>query len=333
MLVRHIIAATLVSASLACWEDEPVPAGHDTRPPDDASNQDDTTPEVTGDAATLERDTTLAPDTAGKDAPTSVDDSPLGGDRPAQVILPPGYSPGTPRPLLVLLHGFSATGPIQDLYLGLTPEASAKGFITIVPDGTINELGLHFWNASPSWCCDFSGTDVDDSAYLLALVDEASLRFSIDPDRVYLVGHSNGGFMSHKMACEHADRFAAIAAIAGSLPLDEADCAPSEPVSVLQIHGTLDALVLYPGTVGLYPGVEEIMRRWAGHDGCQALPRTVTERDFDAAALGDETLVQEYPGCESGAVVLWKMRGSSHVPLFRPAFMPAMLDWLLAQRR
>jgi len=333
MLVRHLFASVIVSASLGCWEDEPASGSNDTLAVD--ATEADAPPEVSTEiTAETDGDTALGDrDTAPPDAPTGMDDSPLGGDRPAQVILPPDYTPDTPRPLLVLLHGFSATGPIQDLYLGLTPEASAKGFITIVPDGTINQLGLHYWNASPSWCCDFGGSGVDDSGYLLALVDEASARFAIDPDRVYLVGHSNGGFMSHKMACEHADRFAAIASIAGSLPLEAADCAPSEAVSVLQIHGTLDALVLFPGSLGLYPGAEEVMRRWAGHDGCQALPRTAGERDFDAAALGDETLVQEYPGCASGAVALWKMRGSSHVPLFRSAFIPAMLDWLLAQRR
>ena len=306
-----IIASTLIAS--ACWDEDPGPTTgeHDA---------------VAADA------TTGSEDSAPSDAPPT-DDSPIGGDRPAQVILPPGYAPGTPRPLLILLHGFSATGPLQDLYLGLTPAAARKGFITIIPDGTVNELGFHYWNAAPAWCCNFTGADVDDSGYLLGLVDEASRRFSVDPERVYLFGHSNGGFMAHKMACEHADRFAAIAALAGSMPLAEKDCAPSAPVSVLQIHGTLDALVLYPGAVGLYPGSDDVMRRWAGHDGCDSRPDAGGRFDFDAAALGDETEVLSFTGCEGASLALWKMHGSSHVPLFTASFIPAMLDWLLAETR
>ena len=46
---------------------------------------------------------------------------------------------------------------------------------------------------------------MDDAGYILNLIDEARLRFNVAADRVYLFGHSNGGFMAHKMACEHAD--------------------------------------------------------------------------------------------------------------------------------
>ena len=49
--------------------------------------------------------------------------------------------------------------------------------------------------------------------------------------------------MAHRMACDHADAIAAIVSIAGATFLNPDDCAPSEPVSVLQVHGTNDAVI------------------------------------------------------------------------------------------
>ncbi len=287
-------------------------------------------PEVTADAEV----TPEAAETSAEVTPEvtpEVDDSPLGGDRPARLILPAGYVPGALRPLVILLHGFSVTGEVQDLYLGLSPEAAAKGFITLVPDGTKNATGVPFWNASPSWCCDFGNSGVDDAGYILGLVAEAKTRFTIDPARVYLVGHSNGGFMSYKLACEHADVFAGIASIAGSMALEPEDCDPSEPVSVLQVHGTADATIAFAGALGQYPSAETVVKRWAEHDGCELLPQAGAVVDYDTAVLGAEAEPQRFPGCTAGtAVELWKMSGSSHIPTFAANFMPSLLDWLLA---
>jgi len=305
-LAGGVTDATEVDAIPDTTAAEPTP---DTTAEADTAPDADTTPEVAAD----------------------VDDSPLGGDRPAKLVLPPSYTPGTAYPLVILLHGYSVTGEIQDLYLGLSPKAAAKGFISIVPNGTKNATGTPFWNASPGWCCDFGNSGVDDAGYILGLVAEAKARFTIDSQRVYLVGHSNGGFMSYKLACEHADVFAAMVSIAGSMPLDAADCAPSEPVSVLQVHGTVDATIAYGGVRGQFPSAEDVVKRWAGYDSCEHLPTNEPVVDYDSAVLGDETRPQPYPGCTAGTgVALWRLDGSSHIPTFTDAFMPAALDWLLA---
>ncbi len=303
----------------------------------DPETQSDTTI-ATSDDATDATASDGMPDAPGEEVAEDVaaevadiDDSPLGGERPAKLVLPPGYRPGTPTPLVILLHGYSVGGEIQDFYLKLSPNAAAKGFITLVPDGTKNATGTPFWNASPGWCCDFAGSGVDDAGYLLGLVAEAKTRFTIDPARVFLVGHSNGGFMSYKMACEHADVFAAIVSIAGSMPLDAADCAPSEPVSVLQVHGTADATILFGGVFGQYPSADEVVKRWAGHDGCELLPASEPVANYDGTVLGDETHPHPFPGCSDGsAVALWELQGSGHIPTFTDTFMPTVLEWLLA---
>jgi polyhydroxybutyrate depolymerase len=276
----------------------------------------------------------LAPDTRPGDTDLGpIDDSPLGGDRPAALVLPEGLDPSVPTPVVMLLHGFSASGTLQDLYLGVSETAKARGFATIIPEGTRNSAGVQFWNAAPAWCCDFEGSGVDDAGYLLGLLDELGTRMTVDARRVYLIGHSNGGFMSHRLACG-SSRIAAIASIAGSLPLDDGGCDPASPVSVLQIHGTLDATILYGGALGQYPAAETVTERWARHDGCQTLPVEGERVDFDNVIFGDETTPLTYPACTSGfGVTLWRMFGSGHVPGFTSEFMPAVLDWLEAHPR
>ncbi len=54
---------------------------------------------------------------------------------------------------------------------------------------------------------------------------------------------SNGGYMSYRLACEMADRFAAIGPVAAR---DRTiSCTPSRPVPMLAMNGTLDIVVEY----------------------------------------------------------------------------------------
>lgn len=336
--MRALILSLVVLVFTGCGEDGGV-AGDvsDTPGPGDADLVDaspDTEP--VPDTAVEVSEETLAdtPSDISSDASSDVDhDSPLGGSRPAKVTLPSTYDHARAHPLVILLHGYSATGSIQDLYLDFTPRAVARGFIAVVPEGKTNPGGQQYWNASPGWCCDFLNSGVDDAGYLVGLVAEAKGRFNVDADRVYLVGHSNGGFMSYKLACEHAEVFAAMVSIAGAMPLAASECAPSEPVGVLQVHGTFDTVINYFGTIGQYPSAVTAIERWAGHNGCATSASVGEDMDYDNAIFGAETTVLQHRSCRGGAAELWKMSGSAHVPAFTPAFMPAVLDWLLAHAK
>jgi polyhydroxybutyrate depolymerase len=190
-------------------------------------------------------------------------------ERPFEVFAPSSYSPDAPMPLVVLLHGFGASGAIQEAYFRLEPLAEQRGFLFVHPDGTINALGKRFWNATDA-CCGFSST-VDDSAYLMSLIEQVQAQFNVDPKRIYLVGHSNGGFMSYRMACEHADTIAAIVSLAGATYLDTDECDPTEPVSVLQIHGTADDTIAFDGGSILgneFPGALATVTSWAAYNEC-----------------------------------------------------------------
>ncbi|MCC6522389.1 MAG: prolyl oligopeptidase family serine peptidase [Polyangiaceae bacterium] len=267
-------------------------------------------------------------------APPAPPPTVFGGDRPVELFVPAGHDPATPAPLLVLLHGYGVSGAVQDLYWALRAQALERGFLYAHPDGTVDSEGHRFWNATDA-CCNFDGASVDDSGYLMGLVDAIAAAYAVDPKRVYFTGHSNGGFMSFRMACDHADRIAAIASLAGATYADPSACAPSEPVHVLALHGTADDDILYDGgtSAAPYPGAVATAETWASYDGCSPTADTsAAPLDLDEGVAGAETAVQRWAtGCDpGGSAELWSMTGVTHIPTVGPDFTPSILDFLLA---
>lgn len=289
-------------------------------------------------------DAGVATDAGGPaDAGGPVDAGPppliLGGDRPAPIVVPDSYD-GTPLPLVILLHGYSVDGATQDFYFGLSQRAQSRGFFLILPDGTREASAARprFWNAT-SGCCNFYGSQVDDVAYLEGLIDEASLHYAVDPDRIHFIGHSNGGFMSYRMACDISPRIASIASLAGMTHQDESLCTSTTPMSVLHIHGTLDTTIPYQGSAAgftIYPSAAETARRWATRAGCDVNQTQEGARlDLDTVLLGDDTDVIRYStGCATGVnVELWRIVGGGHIPALQADFMDRVLDFLYSNPR
>ncbi len=258
----------------------------------------------------------------------------FGGDRPVELWVPESYDGSKEAPLLILLHGFTASGAVQNAYFGLTKHTNDKGILYAFPDGTVNPDGSRFWNAMDA-CCDFFDSGVDDSGYLRALIADISKHYEVDAKRIYFMGHSNGGFMSYRMACDHADIVAGIAGLAGAMYPDPAkQCDPSEPVHVLHIHGDEDDSVDYEGSNTAeknYLGAKDSVAYWAEQAGCDSTPEEPANIDLDENIDGVETTVLRYDkGCSGGSAELWSIVGGSHLPAFNPEFTPRVLDHLLA---
>lgn len=266
-----------------------------------------------------------APDAASTAAPTT-----FGGDRPVELRVPAGYDAAHPAPLLLVLHGYGAGGAINDLYMHLTSIADAKGFFYVSPDGTVDKTGKRFWNANDG-CCDFDGTNVDDVGYLMSLVKDIRAAYAIDPKRIYVMGHSNGGYMTNRLACDHAETFAAAVSWAGANWSDPAKCAPTAPIGFLQMHGTLDGTVPYgPGTDGptkvSYAGAVGTVGTWAAKNGCS--PQLVATGESLHVSEGNpaaDTKVSRHEGCQAnGAAELWPVEGADHVFTFTPDAVNAL---------
>jgi polyhydroxybutyrate depolymerase len=229
-------------------------------------------------------------------------------------------------PLVMILHGYSATAFAQEAFFG-TDNWHDRAFI-VAPNGLVDSTGNQFWNADPA-CCDLDHTGVDDSGYLGDILTDILAAWpEIDPARVYIMGHSNGGFMAYRMACDHADTITGIMSLAGDAASDPTTCTPSQPMSVLHLHGTADTEVPFSGAMASTD-------QWAMHDGC-GTTRTPDgpAQDLDNSVAGAETTAETLDGCPAGITVeQYTLTGSSHIPVFNAMVGGELLSWLDAHRR
>lgn len=253
----------------------------------------------------------------------------------AEVYLPNQYGEKSAWPLVVLLHGYTGTGKTEDAYLTLRFRASKRGFILVTPDGLINSKGEHFWN-STDYCCDFEKTGVNDVDYLQKLIKSVQAQYHVDAKRIYLFGHSNGGFMANRLACEEGVHYAAIASFAGGTFKNPADCNSHEAIPFLQIHALNDTTIVY-GDDPKYAGGEATVNQWVTRNGCSGEPTTAPKKDFVWALPGKDTTPRRWNQCASGSPVeFWTIDAGEapgykpHIPIFHLNFTDAVLDFLFA---
>ena len=207
-------------------------------------------------------------------------------------------------PLVVALHGGLGSAAQFSLNSGLDGLATSNGFIVAYPEGVGRRPdgsgGAQTWNGG-NCCGPAVKQGVDDVAFLRLVVSEISRNHPIDPDRVYAVGHSNGGIMALRLACEAADVFAAVGVQSASLGVER--CAPDRPVSLMQIHGTADTNVPMEGGIGSgLAGVDfdpprQASRTFAERDGCRKRPVSMTD------ATNADLILQRWTSCRQGSSV------------------------------
>ncbi len=250
-------------------------------------------------------------------------------DRPANLLLPPD-PPDAPIPVVILLHSYGSTASTQDLYFGLSQAQSTRPFALMLPEGTSDITGQPFWNAT-SYCCDFYGSGVDDLSYLQGLIDELHDQPTFDVDSLHLVGHSNGGFMAYRLACEAAEAIDSVVALGASAQASPSACEPDDTTSILHIHGSMDAVIYYSGVLGFYPGARTLARRWAERNDCRGNSEIADYIDLDLLIPGNETSRRHFHGCpDTGDVQLWTILGGAHIPTLSTDFSDYILDFSLA---
>lgn len=248
----------------------------------------------------------------------------FGGDRPVKLQVPEPFDEGREYPLVLVLHGYSANGFFQNAYFGFGATVARGDAFVLAPDGLTDSRGNQFWNADPV-CCDFDNRHPDDVAYLGGIVEDVEDSWPIDPKAVVAVGHSNGGFMAYRLACDRGDLFDSIAVLAGTAAM--VACDPPEPVNVLHIHGTSDPTVPFATA---QPSVDQ----WAARNGCAAGMTPGDPLDLDTALDGAETRTATETGCPTGGTTtLWSIEGAGHVPAITGKFEPAFWQWFTENRR
>lgn len=226
-----------------------------------------------------------------------------GFTRTYRLFLPSGAPPETGWPLVVGLHGGLGSGDQFAANSRFEAAAEAANFVAVFPDGVSRT-----WNGGG--CCGAAARQgVDDVGFLAALIESLQATLPLDPSRTFMAGHSNGGIMAFRFACERPELVRAIGPVAGSLETGE--CAGGAPVDLLAIHGDSDQNHPLEGGQGPrsiagvpFTSQAESLALWVEGFGCGREPATSTE-----GALTRTT----WSGCEGGATAtLLVIAGADH---------------------
>jgi polyhydroxybutyrate depolymerase len=175
-------------------------------------------------------------------------------------------------PLVVFLHGGFGSGAEAEKYYAWDGEADAHGFLVAYPDGYD-----HAWNVGGGCCGEPASKNIDDVAFISAMVAQIEREAPIDARRVYATGISNGGMMDYRLACSTT----LFAAIGPDSATELGTCASPARLSVIHIHGTADHNIPYNGGPGDGyahidgPSVPSVVAGWRGIDGCGSASSSV----------------------------------------------------------
>jgi polyhydroxybutyrate depolymerase len=228
--------------------------------------------------------------------------------------------------LVLALHGGYGQASEMNGLTGFSQLADREGFIVVYPDG-IN----HRWNDGRETIPD----KVDDISFISKLIDRLVAQYRIDPNRVYVTGISNGGFMSLRVACDLSDKVSAIASVAASMAENRLKiCKPPQPVSVFLLNGTDDPIVPYGGGAVRHRGkfgyggeiisAPESAKYWADLDDCSKTPEDSTLADVrDDGTRIESTLYSK--GQKDTDVLLYSIHGGGHAWPGGLQYLPAFL--------
>jgi polyhydroxybutyrate depolymerase len=244
----------------------------------------------------------------------------VGGAARTYLIHVPASYDGHAVPLVLVFHGGGGQPPGMVWISGMNDVSDRHGFIAVYPAGLNRQ-----WHDGRT----VAGSAPDDVVFIDALIHKLESEYRIDSKRIYTTGLSNGAFFSLRLACDLGGEIAAIAPVAGSIPVGFHDACENQPVSVMMINGTADPLVLYNGgRVGPFVAqgesipVSQTVSAWVKTDGCSPTPRSATLPAADPGS-GITTAIQTFGGCRNGtSVQLYTVNGGGHTWPDGPQYLP-----------
>jgi polyhydroxybutyrate depolymerase len=231
--------------------------------------------------------------------------------RTYKTYLPKGYDPQQKYPLILLLHGRFGTGAQFLAYSNIAQLADRESFIVVAPDGYRKS-----WNdgrlRTPA-----HEAEVDDVKFLSSLINRISSNYSIDPQRIYCMGMSNGGFMTLTLAAQMPKRLAAIGVFVASASENNPQRSiPTEILPLIVMNGTEDPLIKWNGgpisnrDQELVMATSEFLKRYTQQGDCDLMASMPLADTVDD---GTTTILHRWLNCSSKAEVqLWEVKGGGH---------------------
>ena len=265
------------------------------------------------------------------------------------------------HPLLLFLHGFNNEPENLAKLFDMPYNFDRNNFVLLIPHGILGAIKDSqekklYWHATAE-CCGLEKPN--DDAYLAELVKQtiSDPELEIDSQRVYIFGYSNGAFMAHTLACNHADLFRGIIAYAGSSHGDASLCKPAKGVNVLHVHGTKDKVIRFDNPSQKpadddslwFPPPADVVARWAAHNGCSAdktserlnlislnyqpdpslnLEKPPVLRESGLSNSDKETEIETYVHCEKAKVAFWRVTNGTHFNFFNRGTFKRAWDFI-----
>ena len=218
-----------------------------------------------------------------------------GRPRTALVHVPTSLRPGHPAPVVLSFHGVNGNAAVQQSTDGLLAKSDEEGFVVVHPEGLMVGLndqvtGISGWDAD--------GSEVDEPAFVAAVLDELEAKVCVDTARVYATGFSAGGNIALVVACALPDRIAAVAPV--SAAYQPGECTSAPPVPVLAFHGLDDIVVPFGGRDSARAGtllpVRAALGAQAKRNGCTGKPK--------ATDLSPRVHRLTWPGCKAATALV-----------------------------
>jgi polyhydroxybutyrate depolymerase len=232
---------------------------------------------------------------------------------------PQGFDNTSPTPVVLMLHGGGGTMQNAQPFTELNNTSNANGFLAVYPQGHTPVQNGFSWADGRGTAADNAG--IDDIGFINKLLDVLESGYSADPERIYICGFSNGGFMTQRLACQSNERFAAMASL-GSI-MDTmliSNCNPNRPKPMLLLLGTADPFVPYnggemigSGNVTPIVGMDTLVDFWKTNNGCTTANPPINLPDINTNDNSTVT-VFEYTDCDcdNSIVKFYRINGGGH---------------------
>ncbi len=290
--------------------------------------------------------------------------------RTVEILKAKSIDENNPPKIIVSLHGFMTNKVSQNFYFGFHKDLDIAGekvslveklnAIVMMPNGLKDrpgKEGAHFWSTGQGEpCCNFwqvqggearvkgeprSANDALTLDYDVNFIETAvktALETYPNNGEVYLLGHSNGAFLAHKIACNSQLPIKGVIALAGVIPNNTKSCQNYESMSILQVHGNKDTIIDYDAKAPLFEGWDPLKDKpieyryqtaqatyeyYSSRKGCAQASASsnfqVRGKNYLAPLLNiDENITEAiFRDCgEKDRVGLWTIENGSHIPLF-----------------
>jgi polyhydroxybutyrate depolymerase len=247
--------------------------------------------------------------------------------RSYNIFVPSGYdSESEALALVLVLHGSFGTSSQVENSTGMSIIAENEKFMVAYPQGLGININLLPEYVDRNWPSNVTGWNIarkisatgrqhNDVKFISDLIDQISIEYRIDLNRVYLTGFSAGGVMSDYFACSLPEKIAAFSSVAGLKPKEDGfggyTCDISDAIPYLQIHGTFDDVAAYSGSPSFLSAVQTA-DFWAKINGCSDSIVSVNIPNIDDSD-GSTVVKLIYKDCNSnGATVRFQIDKGNH---------------------